>query len=325
MEKILRLGIIGLGRRWHRRYKPALRVLRSRFTIRVVCDQVQERAAREARQMACAHASGPTQLLEREDVDAVLLLDRQWFRLWPLEQACQAGKPVFCSCSLEEDDAHADVLHRNVLESRLPVMMEMLPGIAPVTMRLRELFETELGAPRLLVCDVRRSVSKSSRPKTAPASGSTFVADLFGGEGIPLLDWCAGLLGAEPVRVTAHALPSSGFSSVFLEFPGARGVQLIRRSGITEKRTVRLEALGERGLALVEWPHHVSWSTPQGSYSHVLRGQRPLTQLLLEHFRDAAQGGRPLEPSLRSAYRVLRWLRLAARSHEEGRLLPITS
>jgi predicted dehydrogenase len=324
MEKILRLGIIGLGRRWHQRYKPALRVLRNRLAIRVVCDQVQERAAREARRLACAHAGGPTQLLEREDVDAILLLDRQWFRLWPLERACQVGKPVFCSCSLEEDDAHADLLHRTVLESRLPVMVEMLPGIAPVTARLRQLFETELGTPRLLLCDVRRSASTSSRLEPARVSEPSSVAGLFGGNGIALLNWCAGLLGGEPIGVTARSLQLSRFSSALLEFAGGRGVQLICRNGLATKRMVRLEALAERGSAVVEWPHQVSWSTRDGSYSHALRGQGSFTQLLLEHFRDAVQAGRPLTPNLENAYRVLRWLRLAARSQDEGRRLLIT-
>src|SRR5260370_23212768 len=125
MQMVLRVGIIGLGRRWRKRYKPALRSLRARFRVQVVCDHVQERAVREAKQLACDVAAGPTQLLEREDVDAVLLFDAQWFRLWPLEGACRTGKPVFCACSLESDDAHADALRRQVQQSRLPIVMEM--------------------------------------------------------------------------------------------------------------------------------------------------------------------------------------------------------
>ena len=66
------VGIIGLGSRWAKHYKPALLNLSERFQIRVVCDHVQERALSEARLLGCASAAGPTELLTRDDVDAGL-------------------------------------------------------------------------------------------------------------------------------------------------------------------------------------------------------------------------------------------------------------
>src|SRR5207302_1110701 len=161
-------------------YKPALRLLRRRFSVRVLCDQLQERATREAKRMGCAAAAGPTQLLEREDVDAVLLLDAQWFRLWPLERACQTGKPVFCCCSLATDDAHADVLDRQIKESRLPVVMEMAPRFMPVTARLRDLFEADLGTPRLLLCEVFHTRKLPARFQLGRSREFNPLADLVG-------------------------------------------------------------------------------------------------------------------------------------------------
>jgi len=342
MEKALRIGIIGLGRRWHKRYKPALRVLRAGFRVRVLCDQVHERAAREAKRLACDAAAGPTQLLEREDVDAVLLLDTQWFRLWPLQRACQLGKPVFCCCSLEGDDPHAEQLLRRVQESRLPVVMEMAPRFAPVTARLRSLFETELGAPRLLMCELVHSGQALARFNFARTPELSPVAGLVGSTGIALLDWCAGLLGGEPVNVTARSLEALGFGSLLLEFAGGRGVRLtrlpfilpsspaaegegwVRERGIADRPTVRLQAVAERGSARVELPYQISWATKTAFHSQAFRAQRPLAQLLLEHFRQVVQGSAALEPTLADAYRVLRWLRVAARSRDEGRLLTIT-
>jgi predicted dehydrogenase len=324
MKKILRLGIIGLGRRWYKRYLPALLRLRSSFRISVLCDQRQERAVREAKRLACDAAAGPTQLLEREDVDAVLLLDRQWFGLWPLERACQVGKPVFCSCSLAWDDAHADALYRQVRESGLPVIMEMMPRFAPAAARLRNLFETDLGAPQLLLCDVvcKQAICPlqgARMPEVSP------VAGLFGGSSIPLLDWCTGLLGDEPLTFSARSLEAAGFSSLFLEFSGGRGVQLTRRRGKVDRPTLRLEVLAERGSALVDLPYRLSWTTADGFHSHKLRGQPPPAQLILEHFRDVVQGKATPHPTLDDAYRVLRWLRVAARSRDEGRLLTVSS
>jgi predicted dehydrogenase len=342
MEKILRVGIIGLGRRWQKRYRPALRALRAFFRVSGVCDQVQERAAREAKRIACTVAAGPTQLLERDDVDAVLLLDTQWFRLWPLEGACRVGKPLFCCCSLEWDDACADALHRQVEESRLPVVMEMAPRSMPVTARLGSLFESELGAPRLLLCEVVRSekVPLAFRIARMPDLGP--VGGLLGGAGIALLDWCAELLGDEPLNVTARSLETIGFRSVFLEFADGRGVQIVRRSltlpslpaaggassvrgwqGIKHRPTVRLQVQAERGSALVELPNQLSWCTQEGVKSHTLHGQRPLAQLLLVHFHEVVLGNVRPASTLADAYRVLRWLRLAVQSRDEGRLLSL--
>src|SRR5713101_7354841 len=104
----LRVGVIGLGRRWRRRYRPALDPLRELFEVRALCDQIHHKAICEAKRAGCDAAQGPTDLLERSDVEACLLLDPQWYGLWPLELACRLGKPVFCATPLEYDNDHAD-------------------------------------------------------------------------------------------------------------------------------------------------------------------------------------------------------------------------
>lgn len=321
MGNVLRIGVIGIGRRWHKSYKPALRRLRSSLRISVLCDAVQERAAREAKRLGCHAAAGPTHLLEHKDVEAVLLLDTQWFRLWPVGLACQLGKPVLCCGSLEYDDAHADALYRQVQESGQSVIMEMLPRFMPITRRLHRLFEAELGTPQLLECTVVRCGQPAHDHRT-PTVDVNPVAGLVGGSGIAMLDWCAGFLGSEPVNVTARSLEATRFSSLFLEFAGGRGVQLTHRYGAVA--TVRLQVLAERGSALVKMPSRVSWITPKGFHSHTLRGQSPPAQVVLEHFRDVVQGSAAPEPTFADAYRVLRWLRVAARSREEGRLLSMS-
>src|SRR5436305_1819015 len=118
----MRLGVIGLGRRWRRRYRPALRALRGRFTVELLCDEVQARAGREARALGAAPAAGPAELLESDDVEAVLLPDRQWFGLWPLEHACRVGKPVFCGEDTLVAEPDPERVRQQVRESRLPVM-----------------------------------------------------------------------------------------------------------------------------------------------------------------------------------------------------------
>src|SRR6516164_278216 len=96
MSQRLGVGVIGLGRQWRRRYAPALRALAGSFQVVAVCDQIAQVAAAEAARLRCPAAAGPSELIERDDVGAVLLLDVGWQRLWPVERAASAGKPVFC-------------------------------------------------------------------------------------------------------------------------------------------------------------------------------------------------------------------------------------
>src|SRR5437016_1224742 len=124
MAERLRIGVIGLGRRWQTRYRPALLALRDRYALRSVTDPCLMRAAVAAREFGCPAASGVLALLDA-DVDAVLLLGRPWYRLWPLEQACRLGRPVYLGTSLAADDARADDVVRQVRVANLPVMAEM--------------------------------------------------------------------------------------------------------------------------------------------------------------------------------------------------------
>jgi hypothetical protein len=86
--------VIGLGRLWEARHKPALMRLRDRFQVTAVYDQVMRRAEIEAAQLGCAAAQGLIALIERPDVDVVYLLTPQWFGLYPIQIACAYEKPI---------------------------------------------------------------------------------------------------------------------------------------------------------------------------------------------------------------------------------------
>ncbi len=320
MGERLRVGVIGLGPRWQKRYKPALRALRKQFELRALCGQVQHRAALEAKRLGCDAVDGPTQLLERDDVEAVLLLDTQWFRLWPVEQACRLGKPVFCCSSLELDDAHADVLHQHARASRVPVVMEMLPRFAWVSSRLRELFEGELGTPRLLLCNLtqaRGSLRHSKRRQTSR------LCELLGSAGITLVDWCLWLLGGKPQKVLATGSEGLGFGSVLLELSDGRAVQITRHRGPGPRRALRLEVVTERSVATAQLPRQLTWITPDGQHSHRPVRPVPLGRVLLENFWQIVRGSIPAEPSLADAYRALGYLRAAAESWQQGRRITL--
>src|SRR4051812_31383214 len=96
----LRVGVVGLGRLWEARHKPAPAKMPDRFTVVAVYDQVARRAEIEAVQLSCEPVDGLIALIDRPDVDVVYLLTPQWFGLHPIEVACSLGKPVYCALPL---------------------------------------------------------------------------------------------------------------------------------------------------------------------------------------------------------------------------------
>ncbi|HIQ23181.1 MAG TPA: gfo/Idh/MocA family oxidoreductase, partial [Planctomycetes bacterium] len=77
------MGLVGLGPAWEKRHRVALRSLADRFEVRAVYDQVAHRAQAAAAEWDAAAVDSFRQLAAREDVDAVLVLDRQWFGVLP--------------------------------------------------------------------------------------------------------------------------------------------------------------------------------------------------------------------------------------------------
>src|SRR5262245_16258774 len=214
----LRVGIIGLGRRW-KRYRAALRGLESSLEVKAVCDQLAARAEAEARRLGCMACAGPVELLEREDVEGVVLLGGQWFGLWPLGQAARLGKPVLCAAALEEEAL------QQARAVGLPVLL----------------------APSAALAVLPEQVG------SWPAEGARLVRASWTGKGgdplgarvVPLLLACAGVMGGAPAAV--HATGASGapaFAGLTLEFGEGRVAHLSLWVGPSHRPSCRLEVIG---------------------------------------------------------------------------------
>jgi predicted dehydrogenase len=300
----LKVGVIGLGRRWRRHYAPALARLPARYHLSAVCDEVEERARLEARRQHCDVSAGPAELLERPDVDAVLLPRHQWFGLWPLEIACRLGKPLFCHDFLARDDGNADRLVEVVRTCGLTVMVEAPALFAPPLARLRELLQTQLGAPRRLV---GYAIAPTRRARANPAG---------------LLPWCAALFDGEPRRLLATDAADAELKTLLLDYGGGRAAQLTQARVCDGPPVWHLHVTTERGTAVAA-PGRLHWSGRDGYLTQTFpRGPSPLRRQL-EAFHDAVCSGRASGPRLDDAYRLLTWRRLAGRSAAEGRWLDL--
>lgn len=309
MSVRLRVGVIGLGRRWQR-YLPALSGLRRHVEVSGVCDQVARLAERTAARIGCSHAAGPVDLLERDDVNAVLLLDRQWYGLWPVQQACRLGKPVYCALSLlSEPDV--DTLQEQIESSRLPVLMSSSPVLAPPLIRLRQLLGQHLGPPRLL--RVERSLPRlprGVREGEPPGLGS--------GALLGMLQICSALFQVKPVNVWTVEAPHSPLVSLMLEFGPDRVAQLNLWIDPVSPPCCRVRVVAEHGQADVLLPRRLSWRDRDGQHRQKWPRQ-PYARSSLYRFAAAVAGGQPVQPSFQEAYRALLWWRAANQSLAEGR------
>jgi predicted dehydrogenase len=296
MDGPLRVGVIGLGRPWKATYLPALAARREGFAVAAVCDAVASRTARVARRMGCAAAAGPAELLERPDVEALLLLETDWHGLWPLERAAALGKPALCVPPLEADGPHADALVAAVRERGAVVVFGLLPRLAPVFARMRALVETQLGSARVVLCD---SV-------TLPGED---------GDEAGLLDLCGLLLGT-PRSVQAGP-QTSAHAALLLDFGDGRSAQVTRRRAPHRSPRTRVEVIAERGWVMAELPSRLAWGDAEGVHRLRLADRTPPAGVLLDQFHAAVRPGtdarRPPAPGIEDAARVLAWVQSARR------------
>lgn len=198
----LRLGLIGLGSRWHSIYQPSLRLMHERFKVNAVYHSVKAIARATAQEFQAEVCDGIQSLVHREDVDAVLILENDWYHTQAVRLACQAGKAVLCSSDIEMTELQAAQLLDVVGESGISMMTEFPRRFAPATLRLKELIATRLGKPQLVFCHRRI-------PCEAPQAGrlQTSRAVRMRREMIELIDWCAYVVGTNPdaVQGVEHA------------------------------------------------------------------------------------------------------------------------
>jgi len=315
MPTRLRVGIIGLGRRW-RKYLPALSGLRRHLEISAVCDQVPEAAERTARRIGCVAAAGAVDLLERDDVSSLLLLDRQWYGLWPLQLACRLGKPAFCGSSLVRE-ALPDALHQQIQSSGLPVMVGTPTVVAPAVQRLRHLLANHLGPPRLLRLD--RGL------RLAPPAADTGAFDLLGqGAVLDMLQLCATLFDSHPVSIWTVAARGSSFVTITLEFSPDQLAQLNLWTDPLSPPVCRLQVVTQKGRATAILPRRLIWSDPDTQHRQQWP-RHPLRQTLLQRFALTVRAGQLAQPRFQEAYQALLWLRAARHSQREGRRIQLTT
>lgn len=331
----LRVGVIGLGRLWEARHKPALARLTEQFRVTAVYDQVARRAAIEAGQLGCAAVEGLTALIERSDVDVVYLLSPQWFGVHPIGLACLHRKPIYCAVSLVDEFAGLEAIAASIRSSGTPFMPELARRFYPATLRLRELLATTLGPPRLVLGYGRLfGFDRYGQPgPTTQLSQAPLVVD----PGSYLLDWCRFVFQGEPVSVLGsggRVLPGVGepgedhdFESFAIEFSGGELAQIAfgryhRAAWGDASRFLPqpgFQVFAERGAAWLEMPDRIQWTDAAGTHDERLPLEPTVGEILNDQFHRMVRGDQSLAPSLDDALAVARLVHDLRRSQLEGR------
>ena len=335
MPKRIRLAIIGLGRLWETRHKPALSQLRDRFEVVCVYDQVFRRAALEALQIGCRTSESLVEMISSPEVDAVAVLTPQWFGWHPVDLALEHRKPVYCAL---HPAAHATDLRRTaevVQRTGVAFVPELPRRVYPATLRLQELLKTHLGQPRLIMGQSRlNGYDRYGEPGPATQLAQTALVIDPGGN---LLDWCRFIFQAEPTRITrteATVLPGiesawgPDYELLALRFPQGGVSQLCisryHQANWGEARKFLpipgYQVYAEHGAAWLEMPDRIVWTDKNGGiHDERLIIQPSVGERLLDQFRLQVLGEATTAPGIADALFIAETVeQLRSRSQESS-------
>jgi predicted dehydrogenase len=327
----LRVGLIGLGKAWEMRHRPALRALADKFEVRAVCDEVGMRAQRVAQEFDAEPIDGFRTMAARPDVDAILLLSPQWYGPLPILAACDQGKAVYCAVAMDISPEEARTIRNRVQQAGVAFMAEFPRRQSPATLRLKELIATQLGPVQLVFCHQRLVVGEATNGKVVRArTASPMVREL-----IELVDWCRYVVGYEPTSVigVTHGgvARKDDYRMMSLDFsPGEIGSGPVAQiscgrympakwqEAVSFRSPAGLQVVCENGVAFVDLPSNLVWFDAAGRHQESLDSERPVGEQMLSQFHRAVTSLVRKTDDLEDAYRALDIVLSARESSRNG-------
>jgi hypothetical protein len=244
-----------------------------------------------------------------------MLFDTELYRLWPIEAAVRARKPILCCASLNSDEAHADALNQQVQQSGVPVLMGLLPRFARALTDLGARVAAEKVSPNCLDCLWRRPF-----PFATPPSKSRH--GFFGAAGVVVIDSCLSVLAIDPVRAFAAREQPAGYQTLSLQAADGRELRIICEHILRRHSGLELRIQLGDGLARAVYPRRFVQVTSDCRRTVVHFAPCPI-QALLQHFHHVARGEECPTPDLAAAHRALVCLRAAEESARVGHMVPV--
>ncbi len=342
----LRIGLIEIGPAWQTRHRPALRMLQDRFDVRAVCCGVAKKAEPIAAEFQADVMDGYRAMVARNDIDAVMILERSWHGWLPVIAACEAGKAVYWAGDPQFDPVADAAVYKHVDQSGIAFMAELPRRFAPATLRLKELIATKLGEPRLIFCHRRLSVAP---PKPGGICDSDPMAE-GRRELVELIDWCRYVVAREPTSVTAlvHNAPASDpaqadrlqrdYQCMSLRFAATETapevicqlscgqyIPAAWHEAIGFRPPSAMQICCEHGLAFIDLPATLVWFDEAGRHLESLETELSVGEQLLTQFHRTVTSLVRRRNDLDDAFRAAGVLFAADRSATEHRQIDLTA
>lgn len=299
----LRVGLLGLSHDWNTRHLPALRTLQDRFEVGGVYCSVTAFAESMAREFGTKRYDGFRELIRREDVDAVMILENQWYGILPVLAACDYGKAIYCGSEISFDPQQATLVRQEVDKAGVAFMAEFPRRFAPASLRLKELIVTRLGAPQLLFCHRRLTCESSSLRDCS-------VQEKADRELMELIDWCSFIVGrrVRSVQCIQHCRsggstkdasvdyrslsadlsePGSALGSTIAQISCGTYIPTAWHEAIAYRPPAAVQVCCENGLAFLDLPNGLVWFDEAGRHQESLDSERAVGQQLLSQFHRA--------------------------------------
>lgn len=334
----MRVGVVGLGKLWEGRHRAALGKLADRFQVTAIYDQVARRAANEAKSLRCVALDGLRATIARPDVDAVYLLNPQWFGLEAAWIAQSLGKPIFSALPVAGYSGELELLAASIHRNDGPIFVpEMARRFYPATLRLQELLASRLGRPRRIVGHARFfGYDRYGTPGPETQSAPIPLAVDPGGN---LVDWCCFVMNQRPRFVQAfggRALPGEETPAVPCDAEDYGGFLLDFGEGVVAQVTYEryhrsawgeatrflptpgFQVAAENGMAWLEMPDRIQWCDSADILDERLPLEPSVGELVNQHFYRRLHGEHSLSPSIDDALaasRIVQGLLRSRRDH----------
>jgi predicted dehydrogenase len=329
----IRLGIIGCGIATRKLHWPALQRLRDYFQIVVVCNHTEPKARSFAELVGGVdYVLDYRELLERRDVEAVLIALPIYLNYAVTRDALQAGKHVMVEKPLA---ANLDEARQMLLLDRTFVPVKMVAE----NFRYRSTFakiqdlmnEGTIGRPYAVFWNVFLDVRPSTNPyagtqwRQKPQHVGGFITD-GGVHNVNALrywfgEFLSGFAYARSVNPEIGKPDSFQFSfQMESGVSGALNIFLSSRGHMEN----RLLILGETGAITVRQNQVTVRKQDGAEYSFEQDDDGGYTEQLL-HFYRAIRYGEPVQTTFEEAYRDLAVLVYALKGAEKGEVVAFSS
>jgi myo-inositol 2-dehydrogenase / D-chiro-inositol 1-dehydrogenase len=283
---MLRIVVLGAGRigKIHAANVAANRSAK----LVAVADPFGNAAASLSEQLSCEYSLDPTSLIDRDDVDAVVIGTPTDTHVNLMLQAVTRGKAVLCEKPIDLDITKADAALREIERLDGRVMLAFNRRFDPASQQLRRAIDAgDIG-------DIRQVIITSRDPGLPSRDYLKHSGGIFRDMAIHDFDMARYLLGEEPVEIMATASrlvdPTlnelDDFDTVMVHMRTASG----RQCHINCCREAvygydqRFEILGSAGMLQNE---NLRQTTVRRWTKHETEAGEPLLNFFLERYADA--------------------------------------